>query len=87
MRDKKCFEWAAGAAAYHSLSFDSAQDDSGRKVEAGCCPTSEQGCLVGRLDLWDSSWNGAGFRSGFRLDNLDDIRSITYSHIDDRVIT
>lgn len=54
-----------------------------RGAAAGYCPTSEQDCLVGRRDLWDSSWNGAGFRSGFRLDNLDDIRSITYFHIDD----
>jgi len=56
-------------------------------VAAGCCPTSEQDCLVGRLDRWDSSWNGAGFRFGFRLDIFDNICSITYSHIDDRVIT
>ena len=104
MRDKKCFEWAAGAVAYNSLSFDGVypaidistplnvtaggtQDDSGRGATAGCCPTSEQDCLVGRLDRWDSSWNGAGFRFGFRLDIFDNICSITYSHIDDRVIT
>ncbi len=100
MRDKKCFEWAAGAVAYNSLSFDGVypaidistplnvtaggtQDDSGREVAAGCCPTSEQDCLVGRRDLLDNGAAAGGFRSGFRFDIFHNICSITYSHIDE----
>ncbi len=44
-------------------------------------------CLVERQDLCDSGAAAAGFRFGFRLDIFDNICSITYSHIDDRVIT
>ena len=58
-----------------------------RGAAAGGCPTSEQDCLVGRRDLLDCGAAAGGFRSGFRLDIFHNICSITYSHIDDRVIT